>query len=81
MVLMPKESTPQALVVIGNFVEHEMDRETLCFVAQSVADLCVSYGLSTENVYGHKEVGTTATACPGFDVEALRARVKEILSK
>tara|TARA_Y100000310_G_scaffold183277_1_gene183397 strand:- start:1359 stop:1781 length:423 start_codon:yes stop_codon:yes gene_type:complete len=74
-------SSSVGLVVIGNFVEHEMDRETLCFVAQSVADLCISYGLSTENVYGHKEVGTTPTACPGFDVEVLRDRVKEILSK
>ena len=69
------------LVVIGNFVKNEMDRQTLCFVAQCVADLCVSYGLFAEEVYGHKEVGTTPTACPGFDVTELRARVTEILSK
>ena len=69
------------LVVIGNFVENEMDQETLDYVAQAVADLCVSYSLSASDVYGHKEVGTTATVCPGFDVEVLRDRVKEILSK
>ena len=69
------------LVVIGNFVENEISRETLCFVAAAVADLCKSYGLSASDVYGHKEVGTTPTACPGFDVDALRQRLAEILSK
>jgi len=69
------------LVVIGNFAEHEMTRETLGYVAQCVADICISYSLSSSDVYGHKEVGTTATVCPGFDVDALRQRVAEILSK
>ena len=71
------------IVIVGNFEEETLDRQTLCFAAQAVADLCVSYGLTASDVYGHNHApgGTTATVCPGFSMDDLRARVSEILSK
>jgi len=71
------------IVIVGNFVEETLDRQTLGFAAQAVADLCVSYGLTSSDVYGHNHApgGTTATVCPGFSMDDLRARVSEILSK
>ena len=71
------------IVIVGNFVEETLDRQTLGFAAQAVADLCVSYGLTAPDVYGHNHApgGTTATVCPGFSMDDLRARVSEILSK
>jgi len=69
------------IVIVGSFLEEKLDRQTLCFAAQAVADLCVSYGLKSSDVYGHNQVGTTATVCPGFSMDDLRARVSEILSK
>ena len=71
------------IVIVGNFEEETLDRQTLGFAAQAVADLCVSYGLTSSDVYGHNHApgGTTATVCPGFSMDDLRARVSEILSK
>ncbi len=45
---------------------------TLC------ADLSRVYGLSSDNIKGHRNVGVTGTACPGFDTEYLRAIVRRM---
>jgi len=42
---------------------------------QLVADLCRQYGLDGSAVYGHKEVGTTPTVCPGYDMGRFRREV------
>ena len=31
------------------------------------------YNLTVDDIYGHGQVGSTATACPGYSVEKLRA--------
>ena len=35
--------------------------------------LCERYSLTGHDVYGHREVGTTATVCPGFAPEQVRS--------
>lgn len=44
-----------------------------------VAHLCRRYGLTAAAVYGHREVGTTPTYCPGVDPDTIRAAVAEAL--
>ncbi len=47
----------------------------------TVVDVCRRFGLSADDIEGHREhePTTTATQCPGFDPELLRAAVREQL--
>lgn len=47
----------------------------------TVADVCRRYGLTADQVEGHREnePSTTPTLCPGFDPEILRVAVRAAL--
>jgi N-acetyl-anhydromuramyl-L-alanine amidase AmpD len=50
------------------------------YLARILADLCLSYGLSADDVFGHWEVMAEGhTQCPGFDPDVLRGRVSFLL--
>jgi len=71
-----------AISVIGNYASEEIRGEVLCFLSAAIADLCISYGVSVDNVRGHSEVTPPGyTLCPGFSMTKVRARVTEILSR
>ena len=46
-------------------------------LAPHLADLCIAYDLTEEDIYGHKDYNRTA--CPGYDMESVRTLVRVIL--
>lgn len=50
-------------------------------IAGICATYCKKYGLDADDIYGHNEnePASTPTACPGYDVEEIRQRVRKLL--
>ena len=62
-----------AVVMVGRFDgdRPEPPVPMLWAAAVKVADLCNLFGLSADNVFGHRELANVATVCPGVSDEWL----------
>ena len=65
-----------AVCVHGDYTRGPLPVWALEALVETVAWLCRSLGLGAEDVYGHRELGAEATACPGYDPAVVRAAVK-----
>lgn len=66
------------IVVCGDYTKIQMSREAWGLLVILVAERCRHYGLTSYNVYGHREnePATTQTQCPGFHPQLLRESVR-----
>ena len=53
------------ICLVGDFAQGPVPAAQWNAALDLVSDLCVQYGIRTENVFGHREV--CQTLCPGFD--------------
>lgn len=66
-----------AIVVAGHWHDQPLPRWAQDRVVEACVAVCRAAGLSWTDVYGHRELA--ATLCPGYDVGAIRERVRAIL--
>ena len=66
------------ICICGDYSKGPVSAEAWALLASTVVTLCHAFGLSAEQVEGHKEHETAASAtlCPGFDPEVLREAVR-----
>lgn len=65
------------ICIAGNYEKSEVPTEALDLLVEKIADWCLQYKIPTKEIYGHREVGTTATACPGHNLFKLIGTIKE----
>jgi N-acetyl-anhydromuramyl-L-alanine amidase AmpD len=70
--------------VCGNFQNAEPAQSQLSRLVYVLAYWCQKYGVATDNIKGHRNVGTTATVCPGNNLykhlPAIRRAVRQLLA-
>lgn len=64
--------------LIGNFDREHPGDVQMDALVELLHELMKAYGISPDNVIGHREVPGTQKSCPGanFDMDALRARLR-----
>ncbi len=69
--------------IAGDYTKGPVDPAGWAVLVGTVANICRRYGLTSEQVEGHKEnePSSTPTACPGFDPALLRAAVARCLGE
>lgn len=69
--------------IAGRYHLGPVPAEGWAVLVATVVDVCRRYGLTADQVEGHREhePSTTPTACPGFDPALLRAAVGEQLER
>ena len=62
------------VVLVGSFEAPNPEPAPMQWLSalDFVLALCKRHGIGLDQVYGHNEVGTTATLCPGFSPRAFR---------
>ena len=63
----------------GNYVSSTPAPDMWNSFLTLVSLLMHRHNLTPQDVYGHKDVGTTPTACPGYDVAQLRDQLAKSL--
>lgn len=53
------------VLIEGNYSVTDVPADALAMATQWVAYLCRTYGVPVSRVFPHRDVGTTATECPG----------------
>jgi len=71
------------ICLCGDFEAKQPDAEQLHVAADFTATRCRAYGLNADNVFGHREMRGTKTACPGkhFNLDSFRALVGIALAR
>ena len=64
-----------AVCVFGDWHRDSLPREARSTLVAVLVSLCREYKLSTRKIAGHKELPGEATACPGFNMDEIRALV------
>ena len=69
----------------GNFENEHPNAAQIDSLVLLLATWCRNYDVSPDHIHGHRDVGTTATACPGRhlyqQLPAIRARVRRHLAE
>jgi hypothetical protein len=67
--------------IAGNYSRESVDPAGWIILVLTVVDICRRWGLTADQVEGHREhePSSTPTACPGFDPERLRQAVRSRL--
>ena len=69
--------------IAGDYTKGPVDPDAWMTLVALVASICRRYGLTSNQVEGHKEnePASTPTACPGFDPACLREAVRRQLQE
>jgi hypothetical protein len=69
--------------IAGDYSKGPVPADGWAVLVSTVADVCRRYGLTADQVEGHREHETAASAtlCPGFDPEELRDSVRVALAR
>jgi len=67
------------IVVSGDYSDHPLPERAEIALCALIAAKCIQYGVKVEDVVGHGEYepDDTPTRCPGYDMDRVRARVRE----
>jgi N-acetyl-anhydromuramyl-L-alanine amidase AmpD len=70
--------------VCGNFETDALGDKQFRRLVRVLAYWCSKYGIGVKRIYGHRDVGTTKTACPGNNLykalPAIRSDVQKLLN-
>lgn len=71
------------ICIAGDYTKGPVPVDAWAVLVATVADVCRRHGLTADQVEGHREdePAKTATACPGFEPELLRASVRLQLAR
>lgn len=69
------------ICLAGNFVTHQPTEAQLQSLAKLTMDIQARWGIPDSNIYLHREVRLSPTACPGIDLRALYFAKREELLK
>lgn len=73
------------ICLAGNYEKEEVEEEGLAILIEAIARWCLSYNIDIDEIYGHRQVGVTATVCPGANlfkiIGPIKERVADVLSK
>jgi N-acetyl-anhydromuramyl-L-alanine amidase AmpD len=73
------------ICLAGNYENQVPEEESLDILVDTIAKWCSLYSIPVEEIYGHRQVGTTATVCPGANlfkiIGQIKERVQHVLSK
>lgn len=73
-----KNSDSIGIVVAGDYTAGPLPERAEIALCAMVAAKCIEYGVSVEDVVGHREIMREGyTECPGYDMDRVRARVRE----
>ena len=67
--------------VCGNFENEQPERSQLWRLIFVLTYWCDKYGISPNNISGHRDVGTTATACPGRNLYRYLPTIRHIVAR
>ncbi|MBL7997936.1 MAG: N-acetylmuramoyl-L-alanine amidase [Candidatus Kapabacteria bacterium] len=72
------------VVICGNYETETMEEPARALLFDVLLRWCKTYKIPSSEIFGHRDKGTTATACPGKnlynELPAFRQRVKSVLN-
>lgn len=63
--------------LVGDFTQYHVPADQWDAAVAHVAGWLREYGLTVDDVFGHRELRGASTLCPGFDPEAFRSSLRE----
>jgi len=69
------------VALAGDYSDAPPEPAALGMLVGQCLSWCLQHGLSADDIHGHRDVGTTATACPGrIPIHEIRRRVAAALA-
>mgnify|MGYP000135283484 FL=1 len=69
------------VALAGNYEHADPDRAAVAMLVGQCLAWCLEHGLSADDIHPHRDVGTTATVCPGrIPIDHIRGAVRVALA-
>lgn len=69
------------ICVTGDYTKEKPEQEAVNLLIESLVTWCKKYGISPNDIFGHKEKGVTKTLCPGTYLFVMIPEIKEHIAK